>query len=56
MNPTPRPRFHPSVRDYFTNLSQPMPVGRKVRLLGRNLWLRVALRQNCCGHDGEPGC
>jgi hypothetical protein len=22
----------------------------------RNLWLRVALRQACCGHDGEPGC
>ncbi len=22
----------------------------------RNVWLRVALRQTCCGHDGEPGC
>jgi hypothetical protein len=21
-----------------------------------NLWHRVALRQDCCGHPGEPGC
>ncbi len=44
------------IRDYFTNLSQPMPAGRKLRLLFRNMWIRVAKRQTCCGHPGEPGC
>lgn len=56
MDSTPRRRFHPSLRAYLTNLSQPMPFPTKMRLLVRNLWIRVALRQNCCGHDGEPGC
>ena len=51
-----RQRFHPSLSAYLTNLSQPMPLGQKMRLLVRNLWIRVVKRQNCCGHDGEPGC
>ena len=46
----------PSLRDFLTNLDQPMPLHEKLAKLTRNLWLRVALRQNCCGHDGEPGC
>ena len=46
----------PSVRDFLTNLDQPTPLGEKLGKLVRNLWRRVALRQNCCGHDGEPGC
>ncbi len=46
----------PSFRDFLTNLDAPMPLPRKLRLLGRNLWRRVILRQNCCGHPGEPGC
>ena len=46
----------PSIRDFFTNLDQPMPLRVKMGMLTRNLWRRVALRQNCCGHDGEPGC
>lgn len=44
------------LQEYFTNLAVPMPLGRKLRLLTRNLWIRVARRQSCCGHDGEPGC
>ena len=32
------------------------PLGEKLRKLAANLWRRVALRQDCCGHEGEPGC
>ncbi len=46
----------PSVRDFVTNMDQPMPLGEKLTKLVRNLWRRVALGQNCCGHPGEPGC
>ena len=46
----------PSIRDFLTNLDQPMPLGIKLRKLARNLWRRIALRQACCGHPGEPGC
>ncbi|HET9912967.1 MAG TPA: hypothetical protein VFQ13_13815 [Anaerolineales bacterium] len=46
----------PSLRDFLTNLDQPMPLPEKLTKLTRNLWRRVVLRQNCCGHDGEPGC
>ena len=47
----------PSIRDFLTNLDQPMPVHEKLGKLTRNLWRRVAaLRQLCCGHPGEPGC
>lgn len=43
-------------RQYVTNLKQPMPWPRKMRLLLRNLSLRFIRRQTCCGHGGEPGC
>ncbi len=46
----------PSASDFLTNLDQPMPLGEKLTKLVRNLWRRVALRQDCCGHLGEPGC
>ncbi|MBK9711775.1 MAG: hypothetical protein IPO81_10680 [Kouleothrix sp.] len=46
----------PSIGDFLTNLDQPMPLPEKLAKLTRNLWRRVVLRQNCCGHDGEPGC
>ena len=42
--------------NFLTNLDQPMPLHEKLYKLTRNLWLRVALQQTCCGHDGEPGC
>jgi hypothetical protein len=45
-----------SLGDFLTNLDQPMPLSEKLAKLTRNLWRRVALRQNCCGHHGEPGC
>ena len=44
------------LRNAFTNWDQPLPFRTKVRLTARNLWTRVRLRSNCCGHDGEPGC
>ncbi len=47
---------HPSFSDFLTNLNQPGPWPKKLAQLSRNLWRRVVLRQNCCGHDGEPGC
>ncbi len=40
----------------LTNLQAPPPLPRKVWVIARNLWRRVILRQNCCGHPGEPGC
>jgi hypothetical protein len=46
----------PKLSDFITNMDQPMPLGRKLRMLFSNLWLRVVKRQNCCGHKGEPGC
>ncbi len=52
----PHQHFHPSARDFFTNLDAPMPLPRKLWRLAVNLSRRVTLRQNCCGHEGEPGC
>jgi hypothetical protein len=46
----------PSIHDILTNLDQHMPLSQKLSKLVRNLWRRVALRRNCCGHPGEPGC
>jgi hypothetical protein len=46
----------PSLADFLTNLDQPMALRDKLGKLIRNLWRRVILRQNCCGHPGEPGC
>lgn len=46
----------PSLSDFLTNLDQPMPLHQKLSKLVRNLWRRVILAQNCCGHPGEPGC
>jgi hypothetical protein len=41
---------------FLTNMNQPMPRRQKLGKVSRNLWRRVVLRQNCCGHPGEPGC
>ncbi len=37
-------------------LDSEIPLPRRLVVTARNAWLRVALRQGCCGHDGEPGC
>lgn len=46
----------PSISSFFTNLQTPMPLGRKIRLLLLNNWIKIRLWSNCCGHPGEPGC
>lgn len=28
----------------------------KLRLVSRNSWRKMKLRQDCCDHPGEPGC
>jgi hypothetical protein len=33
-----------------------IPLPRRLVITARNLTRRAALRQGCCGHDGEPGC
>lgn len=38
------------------NLRQPMPLGRKIRLVLRNTWIKIRTGSNCCGNHGEPGC
>jgi hypothetical protein len=49
-------RGHGTPNRYLANLRQPMPLGRKLSLIARNMWLRIWKRQTCCGHYGEPGC
>jgi len=46
----------PSMRDFFTNLSGPMPFKDKISLLLRNNAIKMKNQQSCCGHPGEPGC
>lgn len=41
---------------FIANLRAEMPLGRKLHLLRRNLWIKISMRQHCCGHPGEPGC
>jgi hypothetical protein len=38
------------------NLLQPMPLGRKIKLILRNQWIKFRTRSSCCGNYGEPGC
>jgi hypothetical protein len=40
----------------LANLAVPMPWRRKLRLAVRNSLTKLAKRQACCGHPGEPGC
>jgi hypothetical protein len=46
----------PSPNAAWENLRRPMPLGRKLELIARNIGIRVTKRQTCCGHPGEPGC
>lgn len=47
----------PSFRAIFSNWNEyDASFATKLRLALRNYWLRVRLRQNCCGNHGEPGC
>jgi len=46
----------PSLKAFFTNMSAPMPLRRKMYLVLRNNLTKIWKRQSCCGHIGEPGC
>ena len=43
-------------RQFLTNLDAPYPLPTKIKLIVRNLSLRLLRLQTCCGHPGEPGC
>jgi hypothetical protein len=45
-----------SIGDWISNWRTPLPWHRKLRLAARNTALKIARRQSCCGHHGEPGC
>ncbi len=40
----------------WSNLRQPMPIGRKLRLLIANNLIKIKTRRSCCGNYGQPGC
>jgi hypothetical protein len=46
----------PSPVAAMNNLRVKMPWRKKLRLMMGNYWIRIAKRQDCCGHPGEPGC
>jgi hypothetical protein len=46
----------PGLRAFFTNMSVPMPLYRKLYLVFRNNYIKISRGQSCCGHPGEPGC
>ena len=41
---------------FVRNLRKPMPLGKKLRLVARNQWIKISTLRSCCGHPGEPGC
>jgi len=46
-----------SIVVFFANFrASEIPLPRRLAITARNLARRAALRQGCCGHDGEPGC
>ncbi|HCH00193.1 MAG: hypothetical protein A2074_00920 [Candidatus Aquicultor primus] len=46
----------PSLKAFFTNMSAPMSLRKKLYLAFRNQFIKIWKRQSCCGHHGEPGC
>jgi len=43
----------PSIKAFFTNMSAPMPLHKKLYLVFRNNSIKIIKRQSCCGHPGE---
>ncbi len=50
-----KPR-HGTPQESLKNLRQPMPLGKKLRLLLRNNCIKLRTGSTCCGNHGEPGC
>ena len=40
----------------LSNLKQPIPLGRKLRLLASNNLKKLVTRRSCCGNYSQPGC
>jgi hypothetical protein len=40
----------------WSNLKQPMPFWRKLRLLAGNNLIKLRTRKGCCGNFNQPGC
>jgi hypothetical protein len=49
-------KVRPNAKEFLTNMSGPMPFGKKIGLLLRNNFHKLRHGKNCCGHPGEPGC
>ena len=49
-------RHHGKGREFLRNLSAPMPLPSKLRLIIKNNFIKISRLQGCCGHPGEPGC
>jgi hypothetical protein len=46
-----------SIAAFIANFrASEIPLPERLVITARNLARRSALRQGCCGHDGEPGC
>lgn len=41
---------------FVRNLRVPMPLSEKLRIVLRNVTIKITRMQRCCGHPGEPGC
>jgi hypothetical protein len=46
----------PDVKKFLTNLSDPMPLKKKIYLFIKNNADKIRRGKNCCGHAGQPGC
>jgi hypothetical protein len=46
----------PNAESVVANLKVQMPLGKKLKLLLRNNFIKIIKLQNCCNHPGEPGC
>jgi len=55
-NHQPSDYEHGDWNDIVANLGQPMSLGRKLYLIGRNNWIKIRRRSTCCGNHGQPGC
>ena len=40
----------------WTNLKQPMPLWRKLRMVAINNFIKLRTRKGCCGNYDQPGC
>jgi hypothetical protein len=46
----------PNIKAVLSNLKKPMSVWKKIELVVKNSAAKILKLQNCCGHQGEPGC